>query len=274
MLPEKIDGTLELSQAGGPYKLMGVILVAKGGTLSLERGAKVLCAPGARIMVDGQIASHGEGEQFVSFRPAVNGRTWGGISVPKVEERTVVLERFEIRGAECAVDMAGCPFKIADSILAQNGIGIKVGANGKQTIENCMIANNLKEGIWMTGHGVDVNHCTIADNGGVGLHMTYYGSAKVTASVISGNATGVKSTIYETVPEIHSCNIVRNRVAMDVRTKEQFQCTNNYWGTADTRQISAVMMDGRTNSGVGIVVFDPFEKKPIADAGCTLRVPK
>jgi hypothetical protein len=225
-------------------------------------------------MVDGRIESYGDGDQFVSFRPEAIGRTWGGISVPAVEARECVFERFDIRGAECAIDI-GCPFKIADSIVAQNVIGIKIAGNEPQTFRNCLIANNLKDGIslWLGQHTI-IDHCTIADNGGVGLHMTYSGSPVVTASVISGNATGVKSSIYNTVPELHSCNISRNKVAMEVRTKEQFQCTNNYWGTADARQISAMMMDGRTKSDVGIVVFDPFEKKPIADAGSSLRMPK
>jgi hypothetical protein len=35
-----------------------------------------------------------------------------------------------------------------------------------------------------------------------------------------------------------------------------------------------MMIDGRTKPDVGIVDFTPFVKKPIADAGCSLRVPE
>jgi hypothetical protein len=38
--------------------------------------------------------------------------------------------------------------------------------------------------------------------------------------------------------------------------------------------IFQILIDGRTKPDVGIVDFDPFEHKPIADAGCSLRMPK
>ena len=272
-LPEKIDGKLELSRVGGPYKLMGTILVAKGGTLALERGAKILCAPAAKIAVDGQIMSYGEGEQFVSFRPAVVGRPWGGISIPAVEGRSCVLERFDVRGAENGLDV-GCPFEMKDCILAQNVTGIKVTERQKHSLKNCVITNNLKDGIVLHIAPIDVDHCTITNNGGIGLLMAYYGAAIVKASVLSGNGIGAQSNLYDTILEIHSSNIVRNRIAMEMRTKQQFQCANNYWGTSDARQLPAMMIDGRTKPDIGIVDFNPFEKKPIADAGCSLRVPK
>jgi hypothetical protein len=137
---------------------------------------------------------------------------------------------------------------------------------------NCMIIKNIKDGIKWSGAKIDVKNCTIANNGEVGMHMTYYGDMKIENSVISDNAIGVQSKLYVSNVVVHSCNIVGNRTAIDVNTKQEFKCENNYWGTVKTQQIMAGFSDSRTKPDVGAVIFEPFEKKSITDAGCTLKM--
>jgi hypothetical protein len=36
----------------------------------------------------------------------------------------------------------------------------------------------------------------------------------------------------------------------------------------------ASFVDGRTKPDVGAVIYEPFEKKSVIDAGCTLKMPR
>jgi hypothetical protein len=63
-------------------------------------------------------------------------------------------------------------------------------------------------------------------------------------------------------------------IVLRAKNKQQFKCENNYWGTVDQQQIIASFIDGRTKPDVGAVIFEPFEKKSIDNAGCTLKMPR
>jgi len=185
-----------------------------------------------------------------------------------------VLERFDVRGANCGADLGRGDLLVKDCIFAQNRVGIKLQSEHNQKLENCLIANNLADGLCLWLWRMSIDRCTIANNGGAGLFLEYEGWPKITNSVIAGNAVGIKSKQYETKPEIHSSNIAGNRLAVEIHTKEDFQCENNYWGADNPQQIMANFADGRQKPGRGIVRFEPFEPKPVAGAGCTLELPR
>lgn len=271
VIPESIDAELRLPRKSGPYKLMTPVTITSTGALYIERGATVLCAVGSKIIVEGRLASFGEEDDFVRFRPATS-YGWDTILVPRGQEQ--LIERFDVRGAAIGLHIAGNgPQRVQDCIFVRNKIGVKADTGGGPSFRNCIIANNLGDGVQLHGHGVTLDHCSIANNGGVGIHMTYYGSPMVSASEIRGNRIGIKSSIYETKPVITSSNIVDNQVTAEVRTNENFSCAGCYWGAEQATVIAASIIDGRRKPG-GLVVFEPFEKKPVRDAGCTLKVPK
>lgn len=273
VIPDRIEAETRLDKAHGPYKLLGLTTVASGGTLLFERGAFVLCAPGAKIVVEGNLASYGDAEEFVAFRGGVAGRPWSGIVVPNYHRR-IVLERFDVRGANCGADLGRGDLLVKDCIFAHNRVGIKLQSEHNQKLENCLIADNLADGLCLWLWRMSIDRCTISNNGGAGLFLEYEGWPKVTNSVIAGNAVGIKSKQYETKPEIHSSNIVGNRLTVEIHTKEDFQCENNYWGTDNPQQILAGFADGRQKPGRGVVRFEPFEPKLIAGAGCSLEPPR
>jgi hypothetical protein len=268
-IPKKIDSELRLDRAHGPYKVVDVVVVTPTGKLFLERGTTVLCAPGAKLVVEGDIGSYGEGDQFVMFRRGFQDRSWNTIAFAQ-KDKNIVLERFDIRGAECGLDMYKGPVEVKNCIFIQNIYGVKISNVGK--LINCLIVNNIKDGIQFNRGLLNVDHCNINNNGEVGVHTTYDGSALIKDSMVSGNAIGIQSNLYVEEVGVHSCNFTGNKLAIEVKTKQEFKCENNYWGTVNKQQIIASFVDGRTKPEVGAVIYEPFEKKSVLDAGCTLKM--
>ena len=140
-------------------------------------------------------------------------------------------------------------------------------------LQNCLIANNLSDGIHMGDTGIKLEHCTIANNGGIGINLTYYGHLELNSCMITGNQVGVKSKLYTTHLDMKGCNIAGNRqAAIEVQNNDDFQCQGNYWGTSNPAQIASSILDGIDKPGLGIVRFDDYAKKPIKDAGCALKI--
>jgi len=272
-IPKNITTELRLDRVHGPYKMADAVLVAPTGKLLLERGTIVLCSPGANIIVQGEIGSYGEGERFVVFRREIQDKSWNAIAFPQKNKR-IVFERFDIRGADFAIYVDRTPLEAKDCIFAQNTCGIKIyhKKEKEQNFRNCLIVNNLKDGIQLDSSSINIDHCTIANNGEAGLHLPFYGSAFIKSSDISGNTTGIKSLADDSDVEMHSCNILNNTVAIDITAKQKFKCDNNYWGTVDQRQILASFLDGRTKTDFGTLIFEPFEKQSIPEVGCKFKL--
>jgi len=54
------------------------------------------------IIVQGEIGSYGEGEQFVIFRREIQDKSWNAIAFPQ-KKQTHRFERFDIRGADFGI---------------------------------------------------------------------------------------------------------------------------------------------------------------------------
>ncbi|MDY0170211.1 MAG: right-handed parallel beta-helix repeat-containing protein [Thermoguttaceae bacterium] len=276
VIPETIDREIRLARKDGPYKLVGRVTITPQGALLLERGTTVLAAPGAAILANGQLNSYGESDDFVRFRPGLPQAGWDKLSLQSGVKH--VVERFDVRGAQRGLYVAeDVDAEIKDCLFLQNKVGVETRRNYKFTLwfRNCLIANNVSDGITFYLNRVSLDHCTIASNGGVGLNMTYYGNLTVVSCNLTNNAVGLKSNLYEGHVNMKSSNLVNHlTAAIEVRTPQDFQCQGNYWGTDNPQQIALSIIDGLKKPGRGVVVFKDFEKKPILDAGCSLKVPK
>lgn len=280
VIPETIDREIRLARKDGPYKLVGRVTITPQGALLLERGTTVLAAPGAAIVANGPLNSYGESDDFVRFRPGLPQAGWDRIVLPKGSRH--VLERFDIRGASLALEIGQCHAEIRDSVFVNNKTGIEIVGTGRsdgggitQRFKNCLIANNLQDGILSKGHRFGLEHCSILDNGGVGINLTYYGYPEIAGCVIAGNRIGIRSHLYTTHCDMKASSVSGNRIAaIELNTAQDFQCQGNYWGTDNPQQIMMSIIDGRKKPGKGMVVFDDFQAKPIPDAGCSLKVPK
>jgi len=276
VLPATIDDKLRLDKAHGPYKVSGQTTISPEGGVAFERGTLLLMAANASLVANGKLESYGSSAEFVRFRPEIAGVPFDKIRlVGPVKQR---LEGFDVRGAMCGLCVGDdVDAEVKDCLFLQNKVGIETQKNYQHSIviDDCMIANNLTDGITVYLNRLQCSRCTIANNGGIGVNMTYYGDVTLDACEIAGNKVGVLSQLYEAKLTLRESNIVGNRTwAMELKTKEDFQCADNYWGTANLQQITAILRDGRTKPGLGRVLCEPFAKRPRADAGCSLKVPR
>lgn len=274
LIPAAVDTELRLPKNQGPYQLAGKVVVLKSGTLLIERGTVILAAPGASLVAAGKIASYGEGDEFVEFRPAMNA-SWEKIQLdPGIQHQ---LQRFDVRGANTGVELSKeATVELADCIFTQNKIGVAViRCNGVTCLKNCLIAGNVSHGITFHMCKVLLDHCTVASNGEVGLNMTYEGNLNVSSCNIVGNGTGIQSNLYQTHLTMTSSNILGNRgPAVWLRTAEDFQCLENYWGTKNPQEIAMMIKDGYDEPSHGVVRYENFKSKPFEDAGCSIELPK
>jgi hypothetical protein len=276
VIPETIDQELRLPRQGGPYKLTGRVTITPQGALLIERGTTILAAPGAAILARGPLSSYGEGEGFVRFRPSLPQAGWDKLSLERDSKQ--VLERFDVRGANRGLYIdESVEAKIKDCLFLQNRVGVETKRNDKPLVRfhNCLIANNATDGITLHLSHVELDHCTVAHNGGIGINLAYYGSATLTSCHLANNTIGIKSTLYEGHVVVKSSNLVNQRgPVIEVKTPQDYQCQGNYWGTTNREQIGMSIVDGLKKPGCGVVVFQGYLAKPVADAGCSLKVPK
>ena len=276
VIPETIDQELRLPRQGSPYKLMGRITITSQGALLIERGTTILAAPGAAILARGPLSSYGEGEGFVRFRPALPQAGWDKLSLERDSKQ--VLERFDVRGANRGLYIdESVEVEAKDCLFLQNKLGIETKRNDRPLIRlhNCMIANNATDGITFYLSHVELDHCTIASNGGVGINLAYYGNVKVTSCLLANNAIGIKSSLYEGHVVVHGSNLMNHRgPVIEVKTPQDYDCQGNYWGTTNREQMAMSIVDGLRNPGNGVVVFKGFLARPVADGGCSLKIPK
>ena len=276
VIPETIDQELRLPRQGGPYKLMGRVTITPQGGLLIERGTTILAAPGAAILAQGHLSSYGEGEGFVRFRPALPQAGWDKLALERASKQ--VLERLDVRGANRGlyIDEA-VEVEIKDCLFLQNKVGVETKRNDKPLVRfhNCVIGNNASDGITLHLSHVTLDHCTVAHNGGIGINLAYYGNLTATSCHLANNAIGIKSSLYEGHVVVRATNLVNHRGAViEVKTPQDYECVGNYWGTTNREQIALSIVDGLRNPGCGVVVFKGFLAKPVADAGCSLKVPK
>lgn len=136
-----------------------------------------------------------------------------------------------------------------------------------------------------------IDNNTIWDNGafckGGGIHVSLGGSVTITNNTISDNYTGFEegggsiavfgsATIaYNTITDnssevivhsgdnliMHNCNIYKRKIsayAFYNQSAVNIDATYNYWGTADTNEINAMIYDYHDNPDRGEVFYNPF----------------
>jgi nitrous oxidase accessory protein NosD len=251
--------------------------VSKDAVLRIERGTTIYSGRDAMLTAIGKLETFGNDEELVQFRALLPAEPWDGIRLENPGELTV--SGIDVRGARVGVHVVSGKQTVRDSIAAHNEIGVKIlspGSSGQRRpikirLRGCVIADNQRDGISVRGHRFGLDHCTITDNGGAGLRMTYYGYPEIKACVFARNEIGIASGVHSTRVEMSGSAVLLNRAAaIEVKSPEDFDCRGNFWGTKDPRFISATLRDGADNPGLGHVLFEPFETKPIKDAGSPL----
>jgi nitrous oxidase accessory protein NosD len=96
------------------------------------------------------------------------------------------------------------------------------------------------------------------------------GYPEIHACVFARNEIGIISATTAPV-EIRGSTFFRNRrAAIQLLGDRDVDCRGNVWGAKDPRVIAAMLLDGVDKPGLGHVLFEPFETKPIKDVGSPL----
>jgi len=127
------------------YKLLGTVTVDSGFTLTILPGVKIVCPSGtADLMIKGVLIARGNLNDSIKFIGTYLGNTvkYGG---------SIYLS-----------DNSTLSFAVLDSLGAYDNGALII--SGKSFIQDCIIKNSHRAGIYVSSPGVSITYCNILKN--------------------------------------------------------------------------------------------------------------
>ena len=189
LLAQTIDSDTTWSVAGGPYTILGKVMVPEGVTLTIEAGTEIRFGGVYHVQVYGTLLALGEDGNPILFSsdkasPAMGD--WNGI--------------YFYEGSDDSV-LSYCTIEYADTY------GIYI-ITASPTISNCLIRQCDDRGIHLTnGALATIADCVIQDNRYYGIVIATSSHATIDGNTISGNRDGIY--IINSSPQILD-NIVQS----------------------------------------------------------------
>jgi len=245
----------------GTIILEGDVVLKEGSHLVIEPGTRVLFAspppgedrfvdhphfPGSELIVKGTLVAEGTPDRpilFASSDPQALAGSWGGINLMKTPSARFRFCRFV--QADSALHAQESVLVVEESLFESNRVAIRFHTTDF-SIRNNLIRNN-----------------------GVGIRF-HYGSPAIFGNVIRDNEKGIFITSYPQDYVIEGNDIVANReysVALGEEVPERVSMKGNYWGMKNPSAIATTFFDGRIDSDLGVVDFEPFLTEPVAGHG-------
>jgi hypothetical protein len=147
---------------------------------------------------------------------------------------------------------------IVNNVIENNLTGIYF-YNGHGQVRNNIIRDNFEEGNENSGAGVMLygsnSYATFSANDIYGNYTGFYiiNDAGANIGNLNNDCTDddglnkIHDNFYQGFPSSIYCN-----------TSQNISAENNFWGTTNTNEIDASIMDGNDNSGTGIVDYQPI----------------
>lgn len=270
-------------------------------TLFIEPGVEVRFSGRYEIAIEGGLVARGTAQEPILFTRHSDGIRWKHLLM-REHQKDVTLEFVSIEYAETGIaeerqffPMEGPQFRITNSIVRHNGIGIKtergaaikiivtendgLGVRARGLIDSTVI-NNGGVGVYASyvanstisgngshgiGSGSHISGSNIMHNGGDGI-AAVGGSSEIKSNTIEGNA-GNGITVGDLSGEIANNNIVNNKGPYALRntTRRDIRAPNNWWGTTERGRIEELIFDFYDDPTyqVGKVYFEPFLTAPV-----------
>jgi hypothetical protein len=161
----------------------------------------------------------------------------------------------------------------------------EIGIEGGKKVSGNLLENNT-EGIVITESDTIIQSNKI-DAGATGIGGHGSGTMIIENNYLCNqNTTGIylmftasiKNNTFSNIPtaikagSVHSPNINYNnfencqKTITMIQTSENFDATNNWWGTTDTQVIEAAIHDNKDTAELGTVVFNPILTEPNPEA--------
>lgn len=164
-LPQSVSGTLTLVPANSPYRVVGTATVARGATLVVPAGVRVVFDGGAVLAVEGRLLAEGTddapaefttdacatGAEGIVFRNVGSGSALRGASLSGLRATGGGL------GAGIVVEGTAVTLERSTLVGSGGGAGVLVRGNGELTLERCVVER------WSQGIVVRGARATIRD---------------------------------------------------------------------------------------------------------------
>lgn len=149
-----------------PYIVTEDLIIDSTATLTIEPGMQVNIAPGAKIIVDGNIIAVGTSEEFISFDSAVSDTLWGGFIFSDLSAGT--LEYVNISDADTAISANDADVNIRYITFSDIRIPAQVTLATRFIHANSMFMSSELEG-WDVQEGITLDD--VVWSGGDGVYQ-------------------------------------------------------------------------------------------------------
>lgn len=235
----------------GPYTVVGNITVKTGVKLTINPGVFIGFDGYYQLRVDGTLDAQGTASNKITFTsnqtiPAKDN--WNNIYFSSSSVNSVI-KYAKIDYGQYAIDANGTSSLVVDSNEINNSTrGINMDNKANITITNNTLTNNT-EGIWMengsspviTGNTIDAINSAI---------VAYGTSSNPSLPTVHNNSLSAQ-VYYKMYTASRSGNMSAFKI----------DAQNNWWGTADTKQISAKIYDYTDDGNSAVVNFSGYLDK-------------
>lgn len=248
----RVSGDLDDRQVWqGRVEIVGDVVLAEGSELRILPGTEVVFLPapaeqdrwtehphfpGSELIVRGRVEALGTAQQPIIFRaadPGAGAGAWGGVNLVESPQ----------------ADFAYCIFTQADSALHS--------WQSQVFVEQCLFERN-KVGIRFNDSPILIERNTLRNNEtAIRFH---FGAPVICRNDIIDNGRGLFITSHPRDYLIENNRITGNSdasVVLGEEVPEDVLMPGNDWGSADSPTIISGFYDGRQDSWIGFVRFEP-----------------
>jgi hypothetical protein len=256
------------------------------GVISVKRGATLTIRPGTIVKfkrIDRDKNNVGDGEIMVEGRLVAKGTTDKKIVFTSAEKNPKVSDWSYVQFISSDPDnvIENCQFEYAYAGLMIHYANVR--------ISDTLFRNN-RRGMHFTSTDMPVDHCTFVDNQ-IGVYFVRFeGNVRFTNNEIANNDIGVqfvKQHInlvdFENLdqgkepPHFDGNNIHNNRkynYSLGEDQDRDINVSGNWWGSMKRDAIADTIYDRNSDKTLGRIVFEPFLKSPVKDAGVRSHTPE
>jgi hypothetical protein len=235
-------------------KVDGIVIVAKGGHLSIARGTRVIFSVrdddgdgigDSELRIEGSLEVTGTRESpviFTSAAAAPGPADWKYIMINHADGATVRNAVVEYAYSGIQVHYTRGTFS---GLRARHNVDGFRFSTAPVTLEDSLLTRN-------------VNGIRFEERGA---------GAVVRGNYVAGNKIGVFAVIKCRGLTVFEGNLFENNldynVKMGQRQSEDIPMKGNWWGHADPAAVADTFFDGRMEPELGKVVFEPYlEERP------------
>jgi len=202
-----LDVPATWTKENSPYRITGDIQIPPASRLTIEAGVTVLVATGEAcgetkqldwsdstkisIKAFGPLIIKGTQEEPVRILPEnhVPGKIqWDGIRLPMKNKEGVSLEFIHIMGANKAINASYGKFNVGNSLFLGNSTGIWMEDEADLSIYNCIFAENLSAGIYISNSRPSIAANIFYKNFNFGIWADSRPSPRIQNNIFFANA--------------------------------------------------------------------------------------